>query len=52
LRIKKFGEKISDQQAQDMGANLISLFRIIYRPLPGSDETKPMVKNNKDSEPK
>jgi len=48
---QEFSKRISDQEAEEMGANLISLFKIIYRPLPGSDETKPMVKNNKDPEP-
>ena len=48
---QEFGETISDQRAQEMGANLISLFKIIYRPLAGCDEAEPMVKNNKDSEP-
>jgi len=49
---QEFRKRISDGEAQEMGANLISLFRIIYHPLPGSDETEPMVKNNKYSEPK
>jgi len=31
---QEFGQKISDEQAQEMGANLFSLFKIIYRPLP------------------
>jgi len=35
---QEFGEKISDQQAQEMGANLISLFEIIYRPVPEAKE--------------
>lgn len=31
---KEFGGKISDAQAREMGENLISLFKVIYRPLP------------------
>ena len=31
---KEFGERISDQEAQEMGANLLSLFKIIYRSTP------------------
>ena len=31
---KKFNEDLSDIDAHEMGESLISLFRIIYRPLP------------------
>jgi len=48
---KEFGTVISDEKARELGENLLSLFEIIYRPLPGSDEAEPMVKNNKDSKP-
>lgn len=37
----EFGQRISDEQAQEMGTNLLLLFKIIYRPLPrtsGQDE--------------
>ena len=31
---KEFKEDISDGKAQELGQNLISLFKVIYRPLP------------------
>jgi len=31
---KRFNEKISDTDVQEMGESLISLFKVIYRPLP------------------
>ena len=34
IYFKEFGEKISDEEAIGMGENLVSLFEIIYRPLP------------------
>jgi len=34
---REFGKPISDEEAQEMGQRLISLFRIIYRPIPGRD---------------
>ncbi|MCD6297730.1 MAG: hypothetical protein J7M30_11300 [Deltaproteobacteria bacterium] len=48
---KEFGEKISDQEAQEMGGNLISLFKIIYHPIPGAGKRNPEDKNNKCSGP-
>jgi hypothetical protein len=48
---QEFGTAISDEKARELGENLLSLFEIIYRPLPGSDEAEPIVKNNKDSKP-
>ena len=44
---KEFGRKISDQEAQELGANLISLFKIIYRPIPEVGEQNLEDKNNK-----
>jgi len=44
---KEFEEKISDQEAQEMGGNLISLFKIIYRPIPEAGKQNPEDKNNK-----
>lgn len=41
---EKFGEEISDEEAREQGENLISLFRVIYHPIPGKDyriENKP-----------
>lgn len=31
---REFGKIISDEEAQEMGQNLLSLFKIIYRPIP------------------
>jgi hypothetical protein len=31
---REYGKKISDEEAQEMGQNLLSLFKIIYRPIP------------------
>lgn len=44
---KEFGEKISDEETQEMGANLLSLFKIIYRPIPEDGKQNPEDKNNK-----
>lgn len=32
--LKDFGEKISDAEAEEMGIELLSLFKIIYKPIP------------------
>jgi len=34
---REYGKSISDEEAQEMGQRLISLFKIIYRPIPGKD---------------
>lgn len=34
---KNFGEDISDEEAREQGENLIDLFRVIYRPIPGKN---------------
>jgi hypothetical protein len=34
---RNFCEEISDEEAREQGENLINLFRIIYRPIPGKD---------------
>jgi len=47
---KEFGEKISGPEAQELGANLISLFKIIYRPIPEAGERNLGDKNNKHPE--
>jgi len=44
---EEFGERISDKQAQEMGANLLSLFKIIYRPILEIGKQNPEDKNNK-----
>lgn len=35
---REFGKLISDEEAQELGQNLISLFKIIYRPIPSDDD--------------
>jgi len=36
---KKFNEDLSDIDAHEMGESLISLFRVIYRPLPERNQS-------------
>lgn len=43
---QEFGERLSDKQALDMAEGLISLFRVIYRPLPESDQGGRKEENN------
>jgi len=45
---EEFGERISDKQAQEMGANLLSLFTIIYRPISKTDQSNDANESNKD----
>lgn len=47
---EEFGERVSDEEAQEMGGNLISLFKIIYRPILEAGEQNPGNKNNKRPE--
>ncbi len=35
---QEFEEEISDEQAKELGENLLNLFKIIYRPIPKSRE--------------
>ena len=35
---REFGRIISDEEAQEMGHNLLSLFKIIYRPIPEDED--------------
>jgi hypothetical protein len=41
IYLEEFKEEISDAEAQELGENLISLFKIIYRTIP------PKEKDNK-----
>jgi hypothetical protein len=34
IYLEEFKEEISDAKAQELGESLISLFKIIYRPIP------------------
>ena len=34
---RQYGKPISDEETQEMGQRLISLFKVIYRPIPGKD---------------
>lgn len=46
---EEFGERISEEKAQEMGENLLSLFKIIYRPIP--EETGENRGNKTGSDP-
>lgn len=35
---KQYGSPISDEEAREMGQRLISLFKVIYRPIPDDEE--------------
>ncbi len=37
LFFQEYGKTITNKEAQEIGQRLISLFRIIYRPIPGKD---------------
>jgi hypothetical protein len=37
---KEFEDRITDKKAQELGENLLSLFEIIYRPIPKADRLK------------
>lgn len=47
---QEFGERISDEEAQELGASLLSLFKIIYRPLPKADKLNDANESDKDLE--
>lgn len=46
---EEFKEDVSDDKAQELGKGLISLFRIIYRPLPKGG--KPSLSDEDDKDP-
>jgi len=37
---EEFGEKIDDKKAYELAANLLRLFKIIYRPIPKQRKKK------------
>ncbi len=43
---QEIGEEISDEKTRELGENLISLFRIIYRPIPQVKEEGRGKENN------
>jgi hypothetical protein len=47
---KEFGKKTSDEEAQEMGENLILLFKIIYRPIPKKNNQDLNKKSNNQPE--
>lgn len=47
---QEFGEGLSDEAAQEMGGNLVSLFKIIYRPIPRVDKSNAGDESNKNPE--
>jgi hypothetical protein len=48
---EEFGEEISDQEAQELGQNLLALLAIIYRPLPNAGQQNRKEENPKHPEP-
>ena len=50
LYLEEFGEEISDEQATELGTNLLTLFKHIYRPLKKewADEVSEDNKPNKN----
>jgi hypothetical protein len=38
IYLEEFKEEISDAKAQELGENLIYLFKIIYRPIPQKEK--------------
>ena len=42
LYYREFNEKISDEEAEEIGERLLLLFRVIYRPIPKKDIGNPM----------
>ena len=38
IYFEEVGEKISDEEARQLGESLLSLFKIIYRPLPQKND--------------
>ncbi|TKJ35665.1 MAG: hypothetical protein CEE38_13710 [Planctomycetes bacterium B3_Pla] len=46
---KEFKEKISDKEAQEMGANLLSLFEIVYRPISKPNTQEPGDRRKRQS---
>jgi len=45
---EEFGKEISDEEAQEMGEGLLSLFKIIYRPIPEKEIDGPKRNGNID----
>jgi hypothetical protein len=39
IHFREFGQQITDEEAQELGLNMISLFKIICRPIP--EQTNP-----------
>jgi len=48
---EEFKEEISDAEAQELGESLISLFKIIYRPIPKTGRQNLSKEDNKDPTP-
>ena len=43
---KEFGEEVSDAEAGELGESLISLFKVIYRPIPKGRRAMPFPEKN------
>ena len=48
---EEFKERISEEKAQELGEGLISLFKIIYRPIPKEARKDLSNKANSHSDP-
>lgn len=48
---EEFGGKISEEKAREKGESLISLFKIIYRPIPKPKEARENCGNKTNSNP-
>ena len=46
---RELGEEISDEKAQELGQDLISLFNIIYRPIPEGYSRKLQQKDKENN---
>ena len=44
---QEFKEEISDAKAQELGESLLSLFRIIYQPIPNEKTQNPKSNQNR-----
>ena len=48
---REFGKSISDEKAQELGQNLLSIFKIIYRAIPPDKDDKQNAKAQLQKQP-
>lgn len=46
IHLKVYKKELSDSQANEMGSQLLSLFKLIYKPIPGENRYETTKKNN------